>query len=138
MKEILSALLIIVAIIAAVVIMALGFFCFFAYSLSLAAKAPGKKEIRYAIKNITGCDIGEGFDIVKMDYRFAHSDRPTYVIVKVPESKFYEFLEKCRNSADWEDETSLLIRKDMPEKLFHQSVRFDKVEKLLHYSSMIC
>ena len=112
MNIIFTVLLIIVVVIIIAAILGLGVLALFAFSISHSAQPPGKKEIRYAIKNITGCDIGEGFDIVKMDYRFAHSDRPTYVIVKIPESKFNEFLEECRDCADQEDETSLLVKKD--------------------------
>ena len=137
MNGILSALLIIVAIIITIIILGLSVFAFFVYSMSLAAKPPSKKEIRHAIKNITGCDIGKEFDIVKMDYRFAHSDRPTHVIVKISERKFFEFLESCRDSANKEDETSLLVQKNIPEELLFQSVRFDKVGKLLHYTSQM-
>lgn len=63
-----SSLLIIVAIIGAIILLGRGVIALFAFSISHAAKAPNKKEIRRAIKVVTGCDIGKEFDIVKMDY----------------------------------------------------------------------
>lgn len=132
---------IVLLIIVAVIIFGLLALALPIIGFSLAAKAPSNKEIRGAINSILGCDIGKEYEVVKLDYRFAHSDRPTSAIVKVPEDKFNELVELCSISADEITDEYLLKRNDIYEGdycVLYQSVKLDKRDKSIYYSSVGC
>lgn len=107
----------------------------------LAAKAPSNNEIRGVINNILGCDIGKEYEVVKLDYRFAHSDRPTSAIIRVPEEKFNELVEQYSLSADENTDDYLIKRNDIYNEdycVLYQSVRLDKRDKSIYFSSVGC
>lgn len=129
--------LIILAIVIVGIILLLLYFGLMAFGFSLAAKKPSPRDLKRAIRHVLGNDIGEEFEVLSLDYRFAHSDRPTSAIIKVPENKFQELVDLCRESADEETEACLIFRKTYDVES-HQNVILDKINKTIHYNSIGC
>ena len=124
-------------IIIAVLVIGALFIFLLVKSLSAATQGPSEAEIIGTINSALGHSIGPEFEVLSSDYNWM-PDAVTKVVVKIPKSRFEELLELCKDSAEYDTDTEMLIQHEYYNSgvpVHVESVRLDKLGKTIHFHS---